>query len=179
MVEWGILVMELRLAASDDLSKIQAMYRNIIRNMNENTISIWDEVYPCEFFKNDIEQNRLYVLEEHDEICSAFALCDSNSGAGDVRWKNNDSTAVYIERLGVHVDYLGNGIGSMLLHQAVELAKQKGADYVRLFVADINKPAIHLYVKNKFEIADGIYEERIDDNLILHELGFEIKISRE
>jgi diamine N-acetyltransferase len=171
--------MELRLAASDDLSKVQDMYRNIIRNMNKNNISIWDEVYPCEFFENDIKQNRLYVLEEHDEILSAFALCDSNPGAGDVMWKNNDSKALYMERLGVHVDYLGKGIGSIMLHKAIELATQKGIDYVRLFVADINEPAIHLYIKNKFEKADGIYEERIYENFILHELGFEIKISRE
>ncbi|EFC99841.1 hypothetical protein CLOSTHATH_01950 [Hungatella hathewayi DSM 13479] len=43
---------------------------------------------------------------------------------------------------------------------------------------DINKPAIHLYMKNGFEQADGIYDEVIDDDLVLHEYGFEIKTSK-
>ena len=56
--------------------------------------------------------------------------------------------------------------------------QELGAEYVRLFVVDINKPAIHLYMKNGFEQADGIYDEVIDDDLVLHEYGFEIKTSK-
>lgn len=49
--------------------------------MEQNIISTWDKIYPCEFFRNDIENNRLYLLvEEHDYIISAFALCESNAG---------------------------------------------------------------------------------------------------
>lgn len=53
---------------------------------------------------------------------------------------------------------------------------KKQIKYLRFFVVDINKAAIHLYFKNGFKQIDGIYEERIDD-FILREYPFEINIS--
>jgi len=169
--------MILRLANINDLSKLKAMYRNIIDNMIRNDISIWDDIYPCEFFSEDIENNRLYLLvEENDDIVAAFALCESNAGEGYVKWENVHDKALYLDRFGVNVDYSGRGIGSIMLKHAITLTKQKNAKYLRLFVVDINKPAINVYLKNGFRQVDGIYEERIDDDLILREFGFEIEV---
>ncbi len=169
--------MELRLANINDLSKLKAVYRNIIDNMNRNNIPIWDEIYPCEFFADDIENNRLYLLvEEHDDIVAAFALCESNAGESYMKWENTHDKALYLDRFGVNVDYSGRGIGSIMLKHAITLTKQKNAKYLRLFVVDINKPAINVYLKNGFRQVDGIYEERIDDDLTLREYGFEIKL---
>jgi ribosomal protein S18 acetylase RimI-like enzyme len=92
-----------------------------------------------------------------------------------MKWKDAKSRAQYIDRFGVNVNYLRRGIGGMALKSAMELAKQKSADYLRLFVVDINKPAINLYIKHGFSQADGIYEERIED-FVLYEYGFEIKV---
>lgn len=36
--------------------------------MDENGVPIWDEIYPCEFFAEDIENNRLYVFMEEDDL---------------------------------------------------------------------------------------------------------------
>lgn len=171
--------MDLRLANISDLSKLKIMYGNIIDNMNRNNIPIWDEIYPCEFFSDDIENNRLYLLvEENDDIVGAFALCESNAGESYVKWENTHNKALYLDRFGVNVDYSRRGIGSIMLKHAITLTKQKNAEYLRLFVVDINKPAINVYLKNGFRQADGIYEERIDDDLILREYGFEIKVLR-
>ena len=63
-----------------------------------------------------------------------------------------------------------------MLKYAITLTKQKNAKYLRLLVVDINKPAIDLYLKNGFRRVDEIYEERIDDDLILREYGFEIEV---
>lgn len=57
-----------------------------------------------------------------------------------------------------------------------EIAKSFGMEYLRLFVADINKPAIRLYVKNGFQKAEGIYEEVFEDGFVLCEYGYEIKV---
>ena len=171
--------MDLRLANINDLSKLKAIYGNIIDNMNRNNITIWDEVYPCDFFSDDIENNRLYLLvETHDDIVAAFALCESNIGESYVKWENVHDKALYIDRFGVNVDFSRRGIGSIMLKHAITLTKQKHAKYLRLFVVDINKPAINLYLKNGFRHVDGIYEERIDDDFILREYGFEIEVSR-
>ena len=49
--------MDLRLANMNDLPQLKEVYRNIIHNTNQNNIQIWDEIYPCEFFCDDIENN--------------------------------------------------------------------------------------------------------------------------
>lgn len=169
--------MNLRMANIDDLPQLKSVYEKIIYNMNKDNIQIWDEIYPCEFFYDDIKNNRLYVLGENNEIVSAFALCNSNAGAEYVTWENKHDKALYLDRFGVNVNYSRKGIGSLMLNEAIALARDKGAKYLRLFVVDINKPAINLYIKNGFKRVDGIYDEIIDDDLVLHEYGFEIETS--
>ena len=63
-----------------------------------------------------------------------------------------------------------------MLNEAIAIARYKGAKYLRLFVVDINQPAINLYIKNGFKRAEGIYDEIIDHNLTLHEYGFERQV---
>jgi ribosomal protein S18 acetylase RimI-like enzyme len=167
--------MDLRLAEKNDLSQLKRMYEKIIDNMNENNIHIWDEVYPYEFFQDDIENKRLYILTEDNNIVAAFVLCESNDGEDYLKWENAKAKALYIDHFGVNVKYLKQGIGKLMLKNAMELAKQKNVKYLRLFVVDINKPAINLYLKNGFKQIDGIYEERIEDS-VLHEYGFEVEI---
>lgn len=167
--------MDLRLAKKSDLPQLKTMYEKIIDNMNKNNIQIWDEVYPCEFFQDDIENKSLYILTEDNDIVAVFALCESNDGEDHLKWENVKEKALYIDRFGVNVNYLRQGIGRLMLKNAMELAKQKDAKYLRLFVVDINKPAINLYLKNGFKRVDGIYEERIGDS-VLREYGFEIEI---
>lgn len=70
--------MEFRLAMMQDLPQIKSIYKDIVKKMNCEQIQIWDDIYPCEFFVEDIRANRLYVLLEHNTIVSAFALCDTH-----------------------------------------------------------------------------------------------------
>lgn len=169
--------MNLRLANIDDLSNLKTMYRDIIDHMDRNNIQIWDEIYPCEFFNDDIRNHRLYLLTEaHGDIVAAFALCESNAGESYIKWENTCGKALYLDRFGVNVNYSGRGIGSTMLKYAIALTKQKNARYLRLFVVDINKPAINIYLKNGFRQVDGIYEEKINEDFILREYGFEIKV---
>lgn len=167
--------MEFRLAEMHDLMGIKSMYKKIVEHMNQNNISIWDEIYPCEFFQNDIKHNNLYILSECGEIVAAFVLSESNAAESYMKWKEPTSKASYIDRLGVNVDYLNQGIGAMLLQHALKIAKERESECLRLFVVDINKPAISLYTKNGFEQVEGLYEEKVDKR-VLREYGFEIKL---
>ena len=42
--------MQFTLAAMQDLEPLKSIYKEIIKNMNENGIQIWDDIYPCELF---------------------------------------------------------------------------------------------------------------------------------
>ena len=151
--------MEFRLARIEDLKHLKIIYKEIIKNMNKNNIQIWDDIYPCEFFEDDINNKRLYVIADDEEIISAFALCDNNAGEAYVEWSEKSAKAMYIDRLGVNVEYSKKGIGQQMLNKAKEISKSIGAEYLRLFVVDINKPAIRLYQKNGFTKVDGVYDK--------------------
>lgn len=165
--------MDLRLAQTGDLPALKAMYKKIICRMEQDGIPIWDEVYPCAFFEEDIEKGRLYVLTQGREIAAAFALCETDGGEPALSWKDPRGRALYLGRLGVSVDHLRQGVGSAALRSAMALAQEKGAEFLRLLVVDIDLPAIDLYRKNGFCQADGVHVQRFDD-VVLHEYGFEI-----
>ncbi|MBQ9991628.1 MAG: GNAT family N-acetyltransferase [Lachnospiraceae bacterium] len=168
--------MKIRLAEQQDLQKLKMVYKGIIENMNRNQIGIWDDIYPCDFFEKDIKNRCLYILEECEQIVGAFALSDSHSGEKAVEWRNQKAKALYLDRFGVAVDHLKKGMGSFMLTGAKKIARSKGVDWLRLFVVEINQPAINLYTKNGFKKAEGVYEEKIDEDLILYEYGYEIEL---
>ena len=163
--------MDFRQAVMQDLPQLKDMYKRIIKDMNEQNIQIWDDIYPCEFFEDDIKNNQLYILLNNGEIVSAFVLSDTNSGETAVEWNDNHAKAVYIDS-----KYLKKGLGSLMLDKAKEIAKTLNAEYLRLFVVDINIPAIQLYTKKEFVKVNGVYNEIFDDGFVLHEHGYEIKL---
>ena len=142
-----------------------------------STAPIWDEVYPRVCFPDDIAHGRLYVAEEDGALVSAFALCDFHPGAEAVGWRHGRGRALYLDRLGVRVEAQGRGLGGKTLRMAMALARERGAASLRLFAVDVNAPAIGLYRKSGFRQAEGVYLERIDDDLVLRELGFEIALA--
>lgn len=166
--------MDMRPASAKDLPGLKKMYMEIVADMGRRGLNIWDETYPVELLGADIEGGSLYVLEENGEIAAAFALCCKGPGRESVEWENKGAKALYLDRLGVSVWRLRRGVGSEALKKAAALAKEKGAEYLRLFVVDSNLPAIKLYERNGFHRAKGILEEKIDEDLILREYGFEL-----
>lgn len=168
--------MDFRLAVMQDLPKIKMVYKEIIKHMDESQIQIWDDSYPCDLFETDIRNKRLYLLSDQNEVVSTFTLCDANAGEKSVKWKCDCNKTFYLERLGVNVNYLKMGIGSLMLTKAKQLARSLGAECLRLFVVDINEPAIRLYCKNGFTKADGTHDEVIEDDFVLHEYGYEAKL---
>jgi diamine N-acetyltransferase len=61
---------------------------------------------------------------------------------------NNNS--LEIERIYVLQEFQGKKVGQMLFGKAVEIAKQKNADYIWLGVWEKNIKAIRFYEKNGF-----------------------------
>ncbi|MGB4609141.1 MAG: GNAT family N-acetyltransferase [Saccharofermentanales bacterium] len=93
-----------------------------------------------------------------------------------IEWENINSKSLYLDRFAVNVNYSKKGIGSLMISKAKQIAKESGAEYLRLFVVDINKPAIQFYEKNGFRKAIGIYTEVFDVGFKLRQFGYEIKL---
>lgn len=170
--------MNFRLANMGDLVRLKEVYRDIVFNMNKENIHIWNEIYPLELFYNDIANGNLYILEENNEIASAFVLSNSSEGEDHIKWNHKTQSVRYIDRFGVNVHYLRKGIGSLMIQKVIALAQEKGIECLRLFVVDINKPAINLYIKNGFIKVEGSYDQIINDGPVLHEWAFELSITK-
>lgn len=170
--------MNFRLAEMADLDRLKAVFEKIIEKMNAENGRIWDDEYPCGCFEDDIKNRRLYVLTEEGIILSAFALWELAPGdeRNSLVWESDPAKAIYFGRFGVNVDCRKSGVGSVMLKNAVATARDKGAEYMRVFVAENNKPAQSFYLKNGFEKTDVIYDEALDENFILRQFGFEIKL---
>lgn len=168
--------MELRKATLNDLPRIKAVFRDIVSEMYRSGIRIWDEVYPCEFFAEDIENDRLYILCDGDEIVSTFALCKTSGGAEYIEWQDKNAKAVYLYRLAVNVRYRHRGAGRLTVDTAAETAKSLGYEYLRLLVSDKNSPAVSLYENSGFTKGGGVYKEDIVKSTVLYEYGYEIRL---
>ena len=64
--------MDFRLAGMQDLLQLKDVYKQIIKNMDEQDIQIWDDIYPCEFFEEDIKNISLgkFKKDVYQEIKS-------------------------------------------------------------------------------------------------------------
>lgn len=171
--------MHLRLAEEKDLSALKTMYAEIANHLLENKIYIyWSDYYPfADFEENDINHKTLYVLETDKTIVGAFCLTTTHENAEQILWKHQIENANYISKLGVNVHYLKQGIGSSLIAHAKTLAKQNGAEVLRLFVVDKNLPAIRLYEKCGFKNTGDSIQEYLDFyDVTLTEFAFELHL---
>ncbi|HOR53509.1 MAG TPA: GNAT family N-acetyltransferase, partial [Bacilli bacterium] len=158
--------MQFRLAEKQDLRQIISMYKKVVENMNANGIEIWDESYPFSFFESDIQNKQLYILEKDNRIVSAVAMCNKHIGENVGKWKNPNAHAFYLSRFAVNPEYLKQGIGSLMVSKVKGIAKELGAEYLRLFVVIINKRAIQFYEKNGFSKVEGILNTYLDDGSV-------------
>ena len=69
---------------------------------------------------------------------------------GDSQTELKDNKALEIERIYVSKEFHGKSVGQLLYDKAIEVAKQKNADYVWLGVWEDNPRAISFYKKNGF-----------------------------
>jgi ribosomal protein S18 acetylase RimI-like enzyme len=69
---------------------------------------------------------------------------------GQSQTELKDDKALEIERIYVLKEYHGKKVGQLLYEQAIEIAKQKNADFVWLGVWEENHQAISFYKKNGF-----------------------------
>ena len=69
---------------------------------------------------------------------------------GQAQTELQDQAAVEIERIYVLKEFHGKHVGQLLYQKAIEVARQKNADYIWLGVWEENPRAINFYKKNGF-----------------------------
>ena len=168
--------MNFRLATEGDLPKIKSFFDEVIADMQSKGITIWDDVYPYIAFPEDIAKKRLYLVFDNDTLLSVFALCEWSDGENAVEWQDAKAKPLYLYRFATNVNHLRKGIGEKVVKKAIEISKELGAEYLRLFVVHTNIPAVELYKKMNCAFAKGMYHAEMGEALVLDEYGFEIKL---
>ena len=91
------------------------------------------------------QESEFYFVEAGDEVIGYLKL---NFGQSQTEVKADDG--VEIERIYVYHKFQGKQVGQQLYEKAMQVAAQKGADYVWLGVWEENKGAIRFYQRNGF-----------------------------
>lgn len=146
-------MIEIRKALLQDIEQLQAISRktfgetfadrNTVENMNKYlTEELSTEKLTAELTNPDSE---FYFALLDNEVVGYLKL-NSSSTQTDVK----DNNALEIERIYVSKEYHGRKVGQVLYNKALEVAKQKGVDYIWLGVWEENLKAIGFYTKNGF-----------------------------
>ncbi len=95
------------------------------------------------------ENSHFFFIKDGERNIGYLKL---NMGPSQTELK--DETALEIERIYVIQEYQGKKVGQQLYDKAIQVAKEKKAQYVWLGVWEENHKAIQFYNKNGFEVFD-------------------------
>ena len=116
-------------------------------NSAENMAKYLEEAYADEKLSAELNDPNsvFYFAELERQVIGYLKL---NIGASQTELK--DDKALEIERIYVAKEYHGKKVGQLLYDKAIEVAKEKAAEYVWLGVWEENHKAIQFYKKNGF-----------------------------
>ena len=146
-------IIEIRKVTINDLDQLQKIGRQTFYetfasgNTEDNMNKYLDESFSDTKLTTELSDNNAEFY---------FATLDNNVigylkiNFGKSQTELQDEKAVEIERIYVLKEYHGKNIGQLLYDKAINIARQKNADYVWLGVWEENPRAINFYKKNGF-----------------------------
>lgn len=154
----------------NDVEKLQEIGRQTFletfseSNSEENMKSYLEKGFSKEKLLEELSEknSEFYFALLDDKVIGYLKL---NFGESQTELK--DSKALEIERIYVSKGFHGKKVGQILYDKAIQIAKQKSAEYVWLGVWEENSRAISFYKKNGFVEFDKHifklgYDEQID-----------------
>lgn len=137
----------------DDIDQLQKIGRQTFYetfstgNTEENMKAYLDKDFAFDKLTNELndKNSEFYFATLDNNIIGYLKL-----NFGQSQTELQDDKALEIERIYVLKDFHGKKVGQILYDKAIEIAKQKNADYVWLGVWEENPRAINFYKKNGF-----------------------------
>ena len=134
----------------DQLQKIgrQTFFETFSQsNTAQNMEKYLEESFSSEKLSAELnnEGSQFYFAEAGNIIAGYLKL-----NFGNTQTELKDDKALEIERIYVLKEFQGKGVGQLLYDKAIQIARQKNANYVWLGVWEQNPKAINFYRKNGF-----------------------------
>ncbi len=144
---------EIRKVTINDLDQLQKIGRQTFYetfasgNTEDNMNKYLDESFSVAKLTTELSDNNseFYFATLDNNIIGYLKI---NFGQSQTEVK--DDKAVEIERIYVLKEYHGKNVGQLLYDTALNIARQKHADYIWLGVWEKNPRAINFYKKNGF-----------------------------
>ncbi|HJS00189.1 MAG TPA: GNAT family N-acetyltransferase [Flavobacterium sp.] len=116
-------------------------------NSEENMKSYLEKEFAIEKLQAQLnnKDSAFYFATLNDNVIGYLKI---NFGQSQTELKDNK--ALEIERIYVLKEFHGKKVGQLLYNKAIQIAKEKNADYVWLGVWEENTRAINFYKKNGF-----------------------------
>lgn len=145
---------EIKRATVADASWIAALCHQQFQVAHEGAMLQEDLEYCVDMLFNE-QSVREDLLDPHS--CYHVAFCgDKNVGctktsAVELNLGKSERNALELTRVYVQPSYIGKGVGSALIKQVIDYAKQNGTESLWLHVYEKNYSAINFYKKWGFE----------------------------
>ncbi len=144
---------EIEKVTLNEIEKLQKIGRQTFletfseSNSEENMKSYLEEGFSREKLTTELndKNSEFYFAKIENEVIGYLKL---NFGESQTELKDNKS--LEIERIYVPKEFHGKSVGQILYDKAIQVAKQKNAEYVWLGVWEENPRAISFYKKNGF-----------------------------
>ncbi|RAK21663.1 ribosomal protein S18 acetylase RimI-like enzyme [Flavobacterium aquaticum] len=140
-------------AELQDIEKLQKIGRQTFfetfseSNSEENMQKYLNEGFSIEKLTTELTDTN---AEFYFAVFDAEVIGYLKLNFGESQTELKDNKALEIERIYVSKEFHGKSVGQLLYDKAIEVAKQKNADYVWLGVWEENPRAISFYKKNGF-----------------------------
>lgn len=150
----------IRKAVLQDIDQVEKSYTELLLyEQKHKAYTVWKlGVYPVrETAEKSLADDTLYVMELENKICASMIINQVQPEEyNDIAWKYNvQSDEVFvIHLLCVRPSKSGYGIGKAMVQFAIEEGKRLNCKTVRLDTGSQNIPAISLYKKLGFELAE-------------------------
>jgi ribosomal protein S18 acetylase RimI-like enzyme len=134
----------------DQLQKIgrQTFYETFSEgNTEENMTKYLEDGFSIEKLTSELnDKNSEFYFATLDNIVIGYLKLNFGQSQTELQ----DDKALEIERIYVLKEFHGKNVGQLLYDKAIQIARQKKADYVWLGVWEENPRAINFYKKNGF-----------------------------
>jgi len=172
--------MKFRLATKKDLDQILIITNEAKAFLKASGSTQWNEPdgYPnVDTFTEDIQKNRLFVLEDNSTIVGYEALIvgkDLSYVNIDGKWLLDTDNYLTIHRIAINSKYRGMHISKQLVLDAIDHAKSLNLDSVRGDTHRINIPMQKLFKSVGFTECGII--TLVNNKYDNKRLGFELKL---
>ena len=150
----------IRRATKDDLDEVMLIIKACTKHMISKNIFQWNEKYPnIETFKNDIENENLYVLSlQNNELIGCVSITfEMDDFYKTIDWISPSKKNIYVHRLAVHPNNQGQGHAKIIMNFIEKKGVDNLCESIRLDTFSMNNKNNTLYTKLGYQKLGQIY----------------------